>query len=179
MADIPPSPVDFRQKIYYTVEVVIPHTQRSKKSSRRIAREFFREPQAGRAKQGAADCSASKNKYFGGAAQLVARLLWECRGDTRGVARQTAAKSCDTCVCGTFSDCRKRHKSGFDHRNDHRQKIFDFHPHRGIMAEIEYPGVAKLVSRLIWECRGCIRDRAGRNAAKSCNTGVCWFCPSC
>ena len=82
--------------------------------------------------------------------QLIECVVWECRGDTRGVARQTAAKSCDTCVCGTFSDCRKRHKSGFDHRNDHRQKIFDFHPHRGIMAEIEYPGVAKLVSRLIW-----------------------------
>ena len=30
------------------------------------------------------------------------------------------------------------------------RKIFDFLPHRGIMAEIEYPGVAKLVSRLIW-----------------------------
>ena len=31
------------------------------------------------------------------------------------------------------------------------RKIFDFCPRRGIMAEIEYPGVAKLVSRLIWE----------------------------
>ena len=30
------------------------------------------------------------------------------------------------------------------------RKIFDFLPRRGIMAEIEYPGVAKLVSRLIW-----------------------------
>ena len=30
------------------------------------------------------------------------------------------------------------------------KKIFDFLPRRGIMAEIEYPGVAKLVSRLIW-----------------------------
>ena len=31
------------------------------------------------------------------------------------------------------------------------RKIFDFLPRRGIIAEIEYPGVAKLVSRLIWE----------------------------
>ena len=31
------------------------------------------------------------------------------------------------------------------------RKIFDFLPRRGIMAEIEYPGVAKLVSRLVWE----------------------------
>ena len=30
------------------------------------------------------------------------------------------------------------------------RKIFGFLPRRGIMAEIEYPGVAKLVSRLIW-----------------------------
>ena len=31
------------------------------------------------------------------------------------------------------------------------RKIFDFPPCRGIMAEIEYPGIAKLVSRLVWE----------------------------
>ena len=31
------------------------------------------------------------------------------------------------------------------------RKIFIFTARRGIMAEIEYPGVAKLVSRLIWE----------------------------
>jgi hypothetical protein len=30
------------------------------------------------------------------------------------------------------------------------RKIFIFSARRGIMAEIEYPGVAKLVSRLIW-----------------------------
>ena len=57
-----------------------------------------------------------------GVAQLVARLLWECRGAIRDGARRNAAKPCDTCVCGISSDCRKRHKSGFDHRNDHRQK---------------------------------------------------------
>ena len=31
------------------------------------------------------------------------------------------------------------------------RKIFDFCPRRGIMAEIEYPGVAQLVGRDIWE----------------------------
>ena len=31
------------------------------------------------------------------------------------------------------------------------RKIFDFLPRRGIMAEIEYPGVAQLVGRHIWE----------------------------
>ena len=31
------------------------------------------------------------------------------------------------------------------------RKSFDFLPHRDIMAEIEYPGIAKLVSRLVWD----------------------------
>ena len=31
------------------------------------------------------------------------------------------------------------------------RKIFIFSPRRGIMAEIEYPGVAQLVGRDIWE----------------------------
>ena len=31
------------------------------------------------------------------------------------------------------------------------RKIFIFSARRGIMAEIEYPGIAKLVSRLVWE----------------------------
>ena len=31
------------------------------------------------------------------------------------------------------------------------RKIFDFLPRRAIMAEIEYPGIAKLVSRLVWD----------------------------
>lgn len=31
------------------------------------------------------------------------------------------------------------------------RKIFDFSLRRGIMAEIEYPGIAKLVSRLVWD----------------------------
>ena len=36
------------------------------------------------------------------------------------------------------------------------KKIFDFLPRRGIMAEIEYPGVAQLVGRDIWDVEvGC------------------------
>ena len=30
------------------------------------------------------------------------------------------------------------------------RKIFEFLPRRGIMTEIEYPGIAQLVARLIW-----------------------------
>ena len=42
-----------------------------------------------------------------------------------------------------------------------------------------YPGIAKLVSRLVWERRGGIRDRVRRNAAKPCNTCVCGISPGC
>ena len=59
------------------------------------------------------------------------------------------------------------------------RKIFIFTARHGIMAEIEYPGIAKLVSRLVWECRGRIREGSGRNAAKPCNTGVCGTFPRC
>ena len=31
------------------------------------------------------------------------------------------------------------------------RKIFEFLPRRGIMTEIEYPGIAQLVARLIWD----------------------------
>ena len=40
-----------------------------------------------------------------------------------------------------------------------------------------YPGIAKLVSRLVWVCRGGIRDRVRRNAAKPCNTCACRISP--
>ena len=64
---------------------------------------------------------------YPGIAKLVSRLVWECRGGIRDGARRNAAKPCSTCVCGIFPDCRKRHKSGFDHRNDHRQKNLYFY----------------------------------------------------
>ena len=42
-----------------------------------------------------------------------------------------------------------------------------------------YPGIAKLVSRLVWECRGGIRGGARRNAAKPCDACVCWIFFDC
>ena len=54
--------------------------------------------------------------------QLIECVVWECRGSIRDRVRQNAAKPCDACVYGISTDCRKRHKSGFDHRIDHRQK---------------------------------------------------------
>ena len=64
---------------------------------------------------------------YPGIAKLVSRLVWECRGGIRGGVRRNAAKPCDTCVCWICTDCRKRHKSGFDHINDHRQKKLYFY----------------------------------------------------
>ena len=64
---------------------------------------------------------------YPGVAQLVGRDIWECRGGIRDGARRNAAKPCDTCVCWISSGCRKRHKSGFDHINDHRQKNLYFY----------------------------------------------------
>lgn len=31
------------------------------------------------------------------------------------------------------------------------RKIFDYLPRRGIIAEIEYPGVVQLIERVVWE----------------------------
>ena len=31
------------------------------------------------------------------------------------------------------------------------RKIFDFLPHRDIMAEIKYPGVVQLIERAVWD----------------------------
>ena len=31
------------------------------------------------------------------------------------------------------------------------RKIFDYLPRRGIMAEIEYPGVVQLIERVVWD----------------------------
>ena len=63
-----------------------------------------------------------------GVAQLVARVVWECRGCIRDRMRRNAAKPCSACVFGIFPDCRKRRKSGLDHINDHRQKNLYFYP---------------------------------------------------
>ena len=70
---------------------------------------------------------AKLNNLNPGLAQLVARLLWVCRGGIRDGARRNAAKPCDACICGIFPDCRKRHKIAFDHINDHRQKKLYFY----------------------------------------------------
>lgn len=59
--------------------------------------------------------------------QLIECVVWECRGGIRVRSWQNAAKPCDTCIFGISPDCRKRHKSGFDHINDHRQKKLYFY----------------------------------------------------
>ena len=46
------------------------------------------------------------------------------------------------------------------------RKIFDFLPRRDIMAEIEYPGIAKLVSRLVWDQETVRSSRTTRTNEK-------------
>ena len=67
------------------------------------------------------------NALYPGIAKLVSRLVWERRGCIRDGVRRNAAKPCDACICRISSSCRKRHKSGFDHINDHRQKNLYFY----------------------------------------------------
>ena len=88
---------------------------------------------------------------------LAVRPLWECRGGIRDGSGRNDAKPCSACVCGIFPDCRKRHKSGFDHRNDHRQEKTLFLPFAVVSwQKSEYPGVAQLVGRDIWDVEvGC------------------------
>lgn len=45
------------------------------------------------------------------------------------------------------------------------RKIFDFPLRRGIMIEIEYPGVAQLVGRHIWDVEAARSSRATRTKA--------------
>ena len=42
-----------------------------------------------------------------------------------------------------------------------------------------YPGIAKLVSRLVWECVDSIHERFGQKPAKPCGTGDSVFSSGC
>ena len=50
------------------------------------------------------------------------------------------------------------------------RKIFDFRLLRGIIAKTEYPGVAKVVSRLIWERAAGVRSIAPGKPGKPWDT---------
>ena len=82
---------------------------------------------------------------------MVARLVWECRGGIRDGAGRNAAKPCDTGDSRFFPVAENGTKAALTTGITTDRKIFDFLPHRDIMAEIKYPGIAKLVSRLVWD----------------------------
>ena len=87
---------------------------------------------------------------------MVSRLLWECRGCIRDGARRNAAKPCGTGNSEFFPVAENGTKAALTTGMTTDRKIFDFLPRRGIMAEIEYPGVAQLVGRDIWDVEvGC------------------------
>ena len=82
---------------------------------------------------------------------MVARLLWECRGGIRVRSWQNAAKPCNTGNSGFSPVAENGTKAALTTGMTTDRKIFDFLPRRDIMVEIEYPGIAKLVSRLVWD----------------------------
>ena len=88
---------------------------------------------------------------YPGIAQLVARQLWECRGGIRDGAMRNAAKPCNTGNSGFSPVAENGTKAALTTGMTTDRKIFDFLPRRDIMAKIEYPGVAQLVGRDIWE----------------------------
>ncbi|WP_337591087.1 hypothetical protein [Vescimonas sp.] len=65
---------------------------------------------------------------YPGVAQLVGRDIWECVDPIHARLEQKPGMPCGTGDSGFSSGCRKRHKSGFDHINDHRQKNLYFYP---------------------------------------------------
>ena len=67
------------------------------------------------------------NALYPGIAKLVSRLVWVCVDPIHARLGQKPAKPCGTGDSGFSSGCRKRHKSGFDHINDHRQKKLYFY----------------------------------------------------
>ena len=95
--------------------------------------------------------AAAQKSTYPGVAQLVARLLWECRGGIRDEAGRNAAKPCDTGDSRFFPVAESGTKAALTTGMTTDRKIFDFLPRRGIMVKIEYPGIAKLVSRLVWD----------------------------
>ena len=110
---------------------------------------------------------------------LAVRPLWECRGGIRDGAGRNAAKPCDTGDSRFFLVAENGTKAALTTGMTTDRKIFDFLPHRDIMAEIKYPGIAKLVSRLVWECVDPIHARLGQKPAKPCGTGDSGFSSGC
>ena len=82
---------------------------------------------------------------------MVARVVWECRGGIRDRVGRNAAKPCGTCVCGISTIAESGIKSALTTGMTTDRKIYDFLLCCGIMTKIEYPGIAKLVSRLVWD----------------------------
>ena len=95
---------------------------------------------------------------------MVAHVIWEREAQVRAVALGKPGKTWESWADSTFPLAGNWSKIGVDHMFDHNWKI-------------SYPGVAQLVARLLWECRGAIRDGSGRNDAKPCDACVCGTFP--
>lgn len=72
---------------------------------------------------------------------MVARVVWERCSVYPRCEQPKPGAPCDTGVCGIFPFHQTEHKIRFDHRIDHRQHNL----------KNQYPGVAQLVGRHIWD----------------------------
>ena len=95
---------------------------------------------------------------------MVERVVWECRGCIRDGARRNAAKPCGTGNSEFFPVAENGTKAALTTGMTTDRIIFDFPLRRDIMAGTEYPGVAKLVSRLIWVHRRCSHRTKAKTA---------------
>ena len=74
-----------------------------------------------------------------------------CRGGIRDRAMRNAAKPCNTGNSGFSPVAENGTKAALTTGMTTDRKNFIFTPRRGIMEKSKYPGIAKLVSRLVWE----------------------------
>lgn len=88
---------------------------------------------------------------YPGVAQLVARLLWERRAVSGTGQGETPQSLVTPAFAGLSSVAENGTKVVLTTGMTTDRKIFDVPSRRDIMAIIEYPGIAKLVSRLVWD----------------------------
>ena len=87
---------------------------------------------------------------------LAVRLLWECRGGIRDGSGRNDAKPCSACVCGISPIAESGTKAALTTgmTTDRKNLFLPF----AVVSwqKSEYPGVAQLVGRDIWDVEvGC------------------------
>ena len=82
---------------------------------------------------------------------MAERVVWECVAVSRTVQGETPQSLVTPAFVGLYTIGESGIKAALTRGMTTDRKLFDFPSCRGIMAETEYPGIAKLVSRLVWD----------------------------